>query len=77
VDNVYKGYFIPKGAMVFANIWYVVLLSLLRFDDDIETRKMTHDPVTYPDPMTFNPERFMGPNPEMDPADLMFGFGRR
>ncbi|KAK7449239.1 hypothetical protein VKT23_013384 [Stygiomarasmius scandens] len=60
VDSVYKGYFIPKGAMVFANIW-----------------KMTHDPVTYPDPMTFNPERFMGPNPEMDPTDLMFGFGRR
>ncbi|KAF5372596.1 hypothetical protein D9758_005204 [Tetrapyrgos nigripes] len=59
-DNIYKGYFIPKGAICFANIW-----------------KMTHDPVTYPDPMTFNPERFLGPNPQKDPRELMFGFGRR
>lgn len=23
-DDVYEGYFIPKGSMVLANIWYVV-----------------------------------------------------
>ncbi|THU97609.1 cytochrome P450 [Dendrothele bispora CBS 962.96] len=59
-DTVYKGYFIPKGALVFANIW-----------------RMTHDPETYHDPMRFNPDRFLGPKPELDPTELMFGFGRR
>ncbi|THV04288.1 cytochrome P450 [Dendrothele bispora CBS 962.96] len=59
-DSVYNGYFIPKGAQVFANLW-----------------RMTHDPKTYHDPMKFNPERFLGPKPELDPTDLMFGFGRR
>ncbi|EAU87092.1 OrdA protein [Coprinopsis cinerea okayama7 len=36
-----------------------------------------HDPEIYPDPMTFNPERFMGPNPQMDPRKAVFGWGRR
>lgn len=27
--------------------------------------------------MRFNPDRFMGPNPEQDPKDFCFGFGRR
>lgn len=27
--------------------------------------------------MTFNPERFLGPQPEVDPHSLVFGFGRR
>ena len=38
---------------------------------------MSHDPEIYPDPMVFNPERFLGENPQMDPADVTFGFGRR
>ena len=36
-----------------------------------------HDPKVYSDPMTFNPERFLGPNMEQDPRDIGFGFGRR
>ncbi|KAL4252232.1 cytochrome P450 family protein [Abortiporus biennis] len=59
-DDVYKGYFIPKGSVVIPNIW-----------------KMLHDPDTYHDPMTFKPERFLGENPERDPRDVFFGFGRR
>ena len=35
------------------------------------------DPQTYHDPLTFNPSRFLGPNPELDPRELAFGFGRR
>ncbi|KAL5522856.1 hypothetical protein ACEPAG_8874 [Sanghuangporus baumii] len=37
----------------------------------------THDPKTYHDPMAFKPERFLGDEPEMDPHNLSFGFGRR
>lgn len=39
--------------------------------------KMQHDPSIYSDPMTFNPKRFLGPNPELDPRHMCFGFGRR
>jgi len=39
--------------------------------------KMTHDPQVYSNPYEFNPDRFMGPNPEKDPRDVCFGFGRR
>ncbi|KAJ5628173.1 hypothetical protein N7490_010401 [Penicillium lividum] len=41
---------------------------------------LTHDPEVYRDPMTFNPERFLGMDgrdPEMDPRSVVFGFGRR
>ncbi|OJJ00341.1 hypothetical protein ASPVEDRAFT_39786 [Aspergillus versicolor CBS 583.65] len=36
-----------------------------------------HDPKDYKDPMSFNPERFLGDTPERDPHSLVFGFGRR
>ncbi|BCS17694.1 cytochrome P450 [Aspergillus puulaauensis] len=36
-----------------------------------------HDPKDYKDPMSFNPERFLGDSPERDPHSLAFGFGRR
>ncbi|KAF5335042.1 hypothetical protein D9758_017438 [Tetrapyrgos nigripes] len=40
--------------------------------------KYLHDPVEYPDPFTFNPERFFGPNPAPAPHDRgLFGYGRR
>ncbi|THU97021.1 cytochrome P450 [Dendrothele bispora CBS 962.96] len=39
--------------------------------------KMTHDPTIYHSPMTFKPERFTQPEPERDPRQFMFGFGRR
>ncbi|KAF8912667.1 cytochrome P450 [Mucidula mucida] len=37
-----------------------------------------HDKKVYPDPEAFNPERFLGPNPQPDPRIIgAFGFGRR
>lgn len=45
-----------------------------------------HDPTTYPDPSTFNPERFLCRTPDgelaldpnvPDPSHAAFGFGRR
>ncbi|KAI0637904.1 cytochrome P450 [Trametes polyzona] len=42
--------------------------------------RMLHDPETYSDPMSFNPERFVaapGKEPETDPRSMVFGFGRR
>ncbi|GKZ33657.1 hypothetical protein AbraIFM66950_003685 [Aspergillus brasiliensis] len=38
---------------------------------------MTHDPTIYPHPEVFDPERFLGENPQPDPSAWVFGFGRR
>ncbi|KAI1121145.1 cytochrome protein [Nemania abortiva] len=37
----------------------------------------THDPAVYPDPMKFDPNRYLGANPAPDPMDFTFGYGRR
>ncbi|KAK0200672.1 cytochrome P450 [Desarmillaria ectypa] len=36
-----------------------------------------HDPSLYRDSMDFVPERFLGPNPEPDPREHVYGYGRR
>ncbi|KDQ53889.1 hypothetical protein JAAARDRAFT_415809 [Jaapia argillacea MUCL 33604] len=63
-DDVYNGYLIPKGSIVFGNAWSIL-----------------HDPVAYPKPEEFKPERFLKDgklNPEVrDPSVAVFGFGRR
>ncbi|KAG7094385.1 hypothetical protein E1B28_007985 [Marasmius oreades] len=59
-DDLFEGYFIPKGCIIIPNIW-----------------KMFRDADVYPDPETFNPNRFLGENPEQNPRDALFGFGRR
>ncbi|KAI0714200.1 cytochrome P450 [Cerioporus squamosus] len=63
-DDEYKGYFIPKGASIVANVW-----------------AMARDPILYPDPHNFVPERFIKDGrlelDGRDPAGYTFGFGRR
>jgi len=38
---------------------------------------MLHDPETYPDPMNFIPERWLGETTLPLPRDMVFGYGRR
>ncbi|TBU41985.1 cytochrome P450 98A3 [Dichomitus squalens] len=64
-DDEYNGYVIPGGATIFVNVW-----AILR------------DPDVYPDPEDFKPERFLNSRGEFDvgerdPAEILFGFGRR
>ena len=43
-------------------------------------RLLLHDPKVYPDPDTFNPDRFIaadGKPARRDPHEIVFGFGRR
>ncbi|KZT20540.1 cytochrome P450 [Neolentinus lepideus HHB14362 ss-1] len=64
-DDIFRGYFIPKGSLVIGNTWSVM-----------------HDPIHYPDPEQFKPERFLTDDGKLDPnvQDPMlaaFGYGRR
>ncbi|KAI1172680.1 cytochrome P450 [Nemania sp. FL0916] len=62
-DDVYEGYLIPKGSMLFANIWH--------FTHDPERY---HDPFEFK-PERFLPGA--ADKPEPDPKQFAFGFGRR
>ncbi|KAI0662139.1 cytochrome P450 [Cubamyces menziesii] len=63
-DTELNGYFIPAGTGIIPNVWAVL-----------------HDPDIYPEPDRFYPERFIRDgklDPDvLDPASLVFGFGRR
>jgi len=39
--------------------------------------QMQRDPRTYPNPSEFNPDRYLGKEPQQDPRTICFGFGRR
>lgn len=41
------------------------------------TWALLHDPEVYPDPSAFEPERYIEPRNEPDPAEYAFGYGRR
>lgn len=62
--DIYKGFYIPKGAVVLGNSWAIL-----------------HDPVAYPEPERFNPNRFLTPDGQLDPTvqdpKVAFGYGRR
>ena len=99
-DDVYKGKFIPKGSLIFGNIWYVALASNSSTLDGFASptrqestpnyqliiapnfRTMCRNEELYPDPDTFNPERFMEKvddetRRKRNPRNFVFGFGRR
>ncbi|KAI0042144.1 cytochrome P450 [Auriscalpium vulgare] len=62
-DDIFEGYFIPKGTLVIANAWSIL-----------------HDPAVYPDPETFNPERFLTDDGQFKDdlaLSVAFGGGKR
>ncbi|EDR06873.1 uncharacterized protein LACBIDRAFT_236174 [Laccaria bicolor S238N-H82] len=64
-DDVYEGYHIPKNSIIIANSW-----------------AMLHDDNEYVEPEKFNPNRFLDKDGQLDPnvldpARMVFGFGRR
>lgn len=67
--------------MVVANSWYATSLLYVYILALIYTRAILHNEKSYPDPLTFNPERFLKNgqiDPDVqDPAVACFGFGRR
>ena len=81
-DDVYKDMHIPKGSLVFGNIWYVMLSmfyfgvlwlvaisSITHYAHLIlhAYRAMMRNETIYPDAASFRPERFMVPTtPEME-----------
>ncbi|KAJ7698173.1 cytochrome P450 [Mycena olivaceomarginata] len=67
-DDVYNGLFIPKGGTIIANIWSA---------GPCVDAAIAHDDEVYPDPFAFDPTRYLGENPQRDPFDLVFGYGRR
>lgn len=80
-DDVFEGYYIPKGAWVMANMWYVIQCCCLICDADVEVfRGFMHDEERYLDPEHFIPERFEtgeGKQPQHNSLEIVFGFGRR
>ena len=70
-----------KGLLPLQILGKGVTSSCPYHDHESIYRAMLHDEVTYPDPFSFEPERFMKDgkiNADVrDPARAVFGFGRR
>ncbi|KAI0713249.1 cytochrome P450 [Earliella scabrosa] len=64
-DDVYNGYYLPKGTLVVANQWAI-----------LHDEKAYHDPLTYNPDRFLRPDGTLDPNVR-DPSVAAFGFGRR
>jgi hypothetical protein len=84
-DDEYKGFFIPKGTLVFPNAWSAYCLTTLASTESL-CRAILHNPDDYPEPEEFIPERYLKRTADgqyeidksvRDPRTVAFGFGRR
>ena len=82
-DDVYRGMFIPGGAIIAENLWwgYTPLVELRSADVDC-TRAIFYNEAIYPDPRTYDPTRFLDKGGRIDPSVMapesrVFGSGRR
>ena len=81
MEDVYDGYRIPRGTIVYTNVACVVYLvrRVFALSATHYYRFMLNDPSVWPEPRSFKPERFLNalaPG-QFDPRVVIFGFGRR
>lgn len=74
-DDEYRGMFIPKGSVVIANAWYVIMYTCTKVSSDDLRYMLRNEAVYGHDVDDFRPERFLTEGRK--PPDATFGFGRR
>lgn len=77
-EDIYRDFYIPKGATVIPNIQCVKSACYILLDSGF-LRAMTRDPKKYHEPEVFNPSRFLCEDGTLndDDVEYVFGFGRR